>query len=451
MKNTIGILRESITKHGERRTSIVPESAKKLVEWGHKLIVQPAKNPETGEIKRAFEDKEYKKAGAEISEDLSGADVIFGLKEVTIRRILPGKAYLFFSHTHKGQLKNREMLKALIDNKTTLIDFELIRDSKKNRLINAFTYNAGYAGMVDTLWSLGRRLKVKGIENPFEKIPQAIEGEDLQKIKDIIIKVGKIIEHKGTSCDIPPVITCFLGKGKTSFGAQEIYNLLPVETVTPDRLADFYKNGSKNKVYKLTLRVDEMYRLKSEIKEIPAKPEKLTYTEKRLHYMSHPELYESNLDKVLPYLTVLMNCITWSPKYPRSLPKDLMKDIYKNYKTLMAIGDITCDPKGSIEFTKETWIDNPVYIYNPLNEKMKDGFDGDGVAVMAVTNLPCEFSADASRQFSDDLNPFLMQIAEANYKGTLHDSNLPEEIKRAVILWRGEFTDEFDYLKKYIS
>ena len=69
---------------------------------------------------------------------------------------------------------------------------------------------------------------------------------------------------------------------------------------------------------------------------------------------------------------------------------------------------------------------------------------------MAVTNLPCEFSADASIQFSEDLKPFLKSIVSANYKNDLEQSNLPDEIKRAVIMWKGKFTPKFSYMKKYL-
>jgi alpha-aminoadipic semialdehyde synthase len=128
-----------------------------------------------------------------------------------------------------------------------------------------------------------------------------------------------------------------------------------------------------------------------------------------------------------------------------------MKNIYSTHKTLIAIGDITCDPNGSIEFSKETYIDNPVYIYNPISENIKDGFEGKGIAVMAVTNLPCEFSTDASNEFSENLRPFLKQIVSARYDGELNESNLPDEIKRAVILWKGQFVKKYSYMKEYIK
>ncbi len=342
------------------------------------------------------------------------------------------------------------MLRKLVETKSTLIEYELIRDWQGNRLINAFTYNAGYAGMVDTLWTLGRRLKLSGISNPFEIIPQSIQIGDLEKIKKIIRKTGEVIKAKGTPSSLPPVITAFLGKGKTSQGAQSIYDLLPVEEIFISQIADVFKNGSRKRVYKVPFRIIDMYRPVSDGRVDLNFYARLTPKEKEQYCFDHPKLFESNLDIYLPFITVLMNCIVWSPKYPRTVTKKLLKQIYSKHKTLRAIGDITCDPNGSIEFSKKTIIDNPVYIYNPLSEKIKDGFEGEGVAVMAVTNLPCEFSEDASTHFSHDLFPFLKSIVEADYRGTLGDSHLPPEIMRGVILWKGEFTDEFGYMKKYL-
>lgn len=451
MKNVIGILREGRSKRGEKRVAVTPAYAKQIVEWGHKLIVQSAFHPVSNDEKRAFHDKEYKNVGAIISEDLSPAQVIFGLKEIFYTTILPDKAYYFFSHTYKGQIKNRPMLKKLVERKASVIDYELISDEKGNRLINAFTYNAGYAGMVDTLWTLGKRLKLKNIPSAFEFVPQAVDGQDLSSVKNILNKVSERIKREGTPKNIPPVIVCFLGKGKTAFGAREIFNILPHEDIDLDSLAEVFKSGSRKKLYALQLGTENSYRLKKNSRFSDSYYNSLHTREKQKLYLENPSEFRSNLDKILPYVTILMNCIIWSDKYPRTVTKSLLKEIYSKHKTLKAIGDITCDPNGSIEFSKETWIDDPVYIYNPLTEKIKDGFDGEGVAVMAVTNLPCEFSADASRQFSDDLSPFLKSIVKADYNHSLDESNLPEEIKRAVILWKGKFTKKFSYMKKYLD
>lgn len=444
-------MREGISKRGEKRVAVTPKYAKEIVSWGHKLIVQSAKHPKTEEIKRAFHDRDYKLAGAEISEDLSKAKVIFGLKEIHLTRLLPNKAYYTFSHTHKGQVKNRLMLKRLIDLDSTLIDYELIRDEKDIRKITAFTYNAGYAGMVDTLWTLGRRLKLSGIENPFDLVPQAIEGQDLLSVKNILKKVAKKIEKGGTPNKLPPIIVCFLGKGKTAHGAREIFDIFPHSNIKLSELEHTFEYGLRNKVYALQIQPAEIYRFKKEMIDKEESFRKLNALERLKYYLANPNYFKTNLDIVLPYITVLMNCVIWSHEYPRSITKKLMRDVYSKSKTLIAIGDITCDPNGSIEFSKETWIDNPVYIYNPEDESIKDGFDGKGIAVMAVTNLPCEFSSDASDQFSENLQPYLKAIVSANYKDSLQESNLPDDIKRAVIMWKGKFTKKYSYMKEYIE
>jgi len=338
-----------------------------------------------------------------------------------------------------------------VDKNATVIDYELIRDDKNNRLITAFTYSAGYAGMIDTLWTLGRRLKIKGVHNPFESMTQSIEDERLNNAKRNLKHVASRIKSKGTPKKIPPVIVCFLGRGKTAKGAREMFDILPYEDITIDQLKAVYKSGDRNKMYALHIGRNDIYKLKLNAPITSEKFASFILTEKRNFYTKNPEFFESNLDIILPYITVVMNCIIWSPEYPRTITKGLMKRINENNKTLMVIGDITCDPNGSIEFSKETWINNPVYIYNPNSGKIKDGFEGEGIAVMAVTNLPCEFSADASEKFSHDLLPYLKNIISANYKNTFNKSKLSPEIQRAVIMWKGRFTEEYSYMQKFVN
>jgi len=451
MKNVIGIMREGLTKKGEKRVAVTPGYAKQIINWGQKLIVQSAVHPQTGETKRAFDDELYKKVGAVISEDLDEAKVVFGLKEIDINRILKSKAYLIFSHSHKGQIKNRKMLKALVENNSTVIDYELISNDNNIRLITAFTYNAGYAGMVDTLWTLGKRLTLNDLNNPFEYLRQAIEEEHLDNAKKSFTRVAKEIETNGTLGSLPPVVVCFLGKGKTAQGTRKLFNILPHEDISIDQLEEVYETGSRKKLYALHIDIEEIYRLKENSNFSKPEFDRLNVRDKQQVYFDNPDYFESNLDKVLPYITVLMNCIIWSPKFPRTVTKELMKKIYTDSMALKVIGDITCDPNGSIEFSKETWINNPVYVYNPLTKEINDGFEGDGIAVMAVTNLPCEFSFDASEQFSNDLFPFLEGIVKADYSATLADSQLPAEIKRAVIMWQGKFTEDFNYMNKFLE
>ena len=94
---TIGIARETYDKW-ERRTPLCPSHVEQLLtKFGgsrdllSKVVVQPASH-------RIFSDEEYRRAGATISEDLSPADLILGVKQVEEDNLIPDKSYMFFSH-----------------------------------------------------------------------------------------------------------------------------------------------------------------------------------------------------------------------------------------------------------------------------------------------------------------------------------------------------------------
>lgn len=55
------------------------------------------------------------KAGAILTEDLSKANIILGIKEVPQEALMKDKTYIFFSHTHKGNKKNMPMLQSILD------------------------------------------------------------------------------------------------------------------------------------------------------------------------------------------------------------------------------------------------------------------------------------------------------------------------------------------------
>ncbi|MEM7658683.1 MAG: hypothetical protein AAF399_21345 [Bacteroidota bacterium] len=445
----IGIRREDLDKVGEKRVSLSPKAVQSLLKSGCQVHLQSAVHPETGESKRAYSDAEYLSVGAEVTEDLSAASVIFGLKEVKAQHLIPERPYLFFSHTHKGQVKNRPLLRSMVEKGITLMDYELMVNAKRQRVITAFTYFAGYAGMVDSIWAYGKRLQVQGTDHPFAKIPQSIEWEDLNRSKQAIKEVGEFIREHGTPQDLPPLITCFLGNGKTSTGATEIYRFLPVQAITLEELPDIFANGSRKQVYELVLDVPQMFRLKA---GSAYANESRSDSDLFQLYLREPDEFESNLDQVLPYLSILMNCIIWSPKFPRLISRTQAKEWLAAPHPLQVIGDITCDPEGAIQFSKETWISDPVFLYDPATDKSAMGFDGEGVAVMAVTNLPCEFSADASQQFSQDLGPYLHGIAGADYAAEDPSAaGLPPEIQASVILWKGKLQPNFTYMEAYLK
>jgi saccharopine dehydrogenase (NAD+, L-lysine-forming) len=59
---------------------------------------------------RAYTDAEYEAFGSPLVDDLNDRDLIIGVKEVPLDMLLPGKSYLFFSHTIKEQPHNRKLV-----------------------------------------------------------------------------------------------------------------------------------------------------------------------------------------------------------------------------------------------------------------------------------------------------------------------------------------------------
>ena len=63
---------------------------------------------------RCFLDKEYSEKGFHIVDDVSNCDILIGIKEVPIEKLIPNKKYFFFSHTIKEQEYNRDMIKEIV-------------------------------------------------------------------------------------------------------------------------------------------------------------------------------------------------------------------------------------------------------------------------------------------------------------------------------------------------
>jgi hypothetical protein len=66
---------------------------------------------------RCFSDKEYQRAGIELTEDIKDCDILFGIKEVPVSDLAEDKTYLFFSHTRKKQAHNQKLLQTILQKK----------------------------------------------------------------------------------------------------------------------------------------------------------------------------------------------------------------------------------------------------------------------------------------------------------------------------------------------
>jgi len=149
-----------------------------------------------------------------------------------------------------------------------------------------------------------------------------------------------------------------------------------------------------------------------------------------------------------------VNCIYWTKKYPRLVTKAWLKDqaVAKSVSHLSVIGDISCDIEGSIEITKDaTMPDHACFTYFPDTDIFEDRICRDGLTVMAIDNLPCEFPKEASMFFSNILKEFANDIVSADFDSPFETLELPYPVKKALILHRGCLTPDYTYMKQFID
>lgn len=95
-----------------------------------------------------------------IQEDISEADLVFGVKEPPIPTLVAGKTYFYFSHTIKAQSYNMPLLDKMLELKLRVVDFECIRENveKNPQRLVAFGRYAGIAGAFDFIRGCGEFL-----------------------------------------------------------------------------------------------------------------------------------------------------------------------------------------------------------------------------------------------------------------------------------------------------
>jgi alanine dehydrogenase len=148
----IGLIRETKIP-ADNRVALIPSQCKWLQRNfpSLKISVQPS-------VARCYTDREYQLAGVELNEDLSNCDYLFGIKEVNPDTLIPGKKYLFFSHTRKMQPYNRFLFHAMLEKKITLIDYECMEHEDGQRILG-FGFFAGIVGAHNGMMAYGNRTK----------------------------------------------------------------------------------------------------------------------------------------------------------------------------------------------------------------------------------------------------------------------------------------------------
>ncbi len=412
----------------ERRVPLVPADLGALVAE-HGIAFEIEESPT-----RAFAAEEFRKAGASLVAGPLQSSVVLGVKEIPAAQLQPGCAYVFFSHTIKGQPYNMAMLRRLMELGCTLIDYELIVDEAGRRTV-FFGRHAGLAGMIDALWLLGRRWQHEGLETPFADMQQAIAYADVAAAKEAVAVLAQRLERHGLPETCRPLVCGFAGYGHVSRGAQEIFDLLPVTEVAPGDLPE--ADG---------LCVKTVFREEDMVERCDGAAFELQ------EYYDRPELYRGRFAAYLPHLTLLVNGIYWESKYPRLLSRQDLADLYDGAAPrLRLIADITCDIEGAIECTvKATDPGEPAYVFEPRTESVVDGVAGDGPVVLAVDTLPCELPVDASVDFSRALKPFVPALAAADFSAPLAESGLPPELQGATLVYQGKLTERYRYLEESI-
>lgn len=398
----IGILREGKTPPDKR----VPLTPRQCVEVQHtfpnvSIIVQPSPN-------RCYKDEEYSALGIQLNEDLSDCDVLLGVKEVRIEDFLPGKTYLFFSHTIKKQEYNRKLLQTVIEKNIQLVDYEVLTDEEGFRVIG-FGRFAGLVGAYNGFRALG-------LKHDLFNLKPAHKCEDL---KEMLQNLDQL--------KLPPIKIALTGDGRVAQGVLEILNHMNIMRVSPE--AYLKVQEPKQAVYVQLLPSNYVKRSSGEPFDL-------------MHFFNNPMLYENSFHPYAEATDMLIASAYWDPKAPVLFTSGEMKE--ERFR-IGVISDITCDIEGSIPSTKRAaTIDDPFYDYNPVTGELEEAFSKrNNVSVQAVDNLPCELPKDASLDFGRTLIEKVFP--------SLFGEDTDGIVERASITKDGKLTEKFSYLQDFAN
>jgi hypothetical protein len=401
-KVTIGIIREGKVPP-DKRVPLTPKQCSLLqTRYPHvKVIVQPSPI-------RAFKDEEYLAEGIEMNEDLSGADIIMGVKEVNIGDLIPNKKFMFFSHTIKKQPYNRDLLRAIVDKKIQLIDYEVLKNRSNKRIIGFGRY-AGIVGCYNGFLTYGMKHNIYELK-PANACKNRAEVEaELKKVT--------------LPSNLKVVLTGF---GRVGHGAREILDLMPIKEVSPE---EFLSVNFEEPVF-THLDAEDYYARRSDGGFDKA------------DFYANPQNYECTFARFIRHADMYIPCHFWSNKADYIVKK---KDLKGDNVRLSVVADISCDIDCAIATTiRPSKISDPVYGYNPETEKEDDWHKEGVIAVMAVDNLPCELPLDASEDFGNELLkevfPALLLDDKDDIIGRGSETTL-----------HGTLTSHFAYLEDYLA
>ena len=395
----IGLIREGKIPT-DNRVALTPAQCK----WLHKnftdvrVTVQQCSN-------RCYSDKEYQQAGIEVTDSVANCDVLMGIKEVPVNMLVPGKTYLFFSHTKKLQPYNQRLIQAIAAQKITLIDYECLEHEDGTRIIG-FGFFAGIVGAHNGMMAYGNRtgkfkLQRVGSVNSFQKLIHTYFG-----LKVPIIKIA------------------VTGSGRVAHGVLEIMNLLGINEVEPE---EYLQKKFTYPVY-VHLKGADLY------------AHKQTGKYSRDDFHEKPQDYTCKFIAFASETDILLNGVYWNKDVPRLFE---LADMAKENFNISTIADITDDVSGSVPCNiGDCSIDDPIYGVDRHTFKRTAPYLPNTVDVMAVGNLPNELPRDASRYFGEQLIKFVLDDIR---KGG------SETISKATIIKNGKLTEAFNYMQQYVT
>lgn len=440
-ERVMAIRREDINVW-ERRAPIAPSHVAELAQKGIKVLVQPS-------TRRAYTMDEYERAGAVITEDLTPASLIIGVKAVPIDLLIPDKTYAFFSHTIKAQEANMPLLDAMLDKNIRIVDYEKMVDAKGQRVC-AFGKFAGVGGMINILHGLGLRLLALGHHTPFMYMGATHNYKNSRAAKLAIYELGEDIKAGKLPAHFGPLSFVFSGSGNVSQGAQEMFQELPHIYVEPHELKKAIQSTDHRKVIGTVVSREDY---------LVPKAGGLFDVEE---YDAHPDRYRSTFaEKIAPYMSVLVNGTYWAPNVPRLLTYDDARNLLKTMSRssayegcpslphrLLAICDISADCDGSLEFMTEcTTIEYPFHLFNIKSGTSQIGMAGDGVLICSIDNLPAQLPREATDYFGKLLLPWLSEMIDSHATEPFEDQHhLSETIRNAIITSNGSLTPNYKYI-----
>jgi len=386
----------------DRRVVFSPQKSQEVIQEfpDAKLIV------EASEV-RIFPDEAYRKAGFEVKEDISEADVMLGVKEVPVDALIPNKKYFFFSHTIKKQPYNRKLLKAILDKRIELYDHETIVRKTGARLIGFGRY-AGLVGAYNGFRALGLR-------DGLFSLPKVETLPDLEAVKAALDTI-----------QLPNLKIILSGTGKVAKGAKEILDHLKIREVSD---AKYLSKSFDEPVYCL---IDVMEYNKRSDGTKGSKSE----------FYKDPSGYESDFMRYAKVSDMFIAGHFYGNGAPYLFTREDAR--HPDFK-IRLIADISCDIDGPVASTiRASTIAEPFYGYDPQTEKETTFNAADAITVMAVDNLPCELPKDASEGFGD---MFLEHVIPAFFNGDARGI-----LERARMTTpQGTLTERFAYLQDYVD